>query len=305
MFGSQALGAEWDESTATWVVHIENLDNNTKYDRRCRVLISAVGALSIPKKCDIPGVESFRGHIFHSAEWDHTFDWKAKKVVTIGERHSLLASTFVTAVSQTLILGNGCSATQFVPVISEGKNAVKKVTQFARQAHWLSERPNPEYSALFKWTMNWVPGAMRWYRGILYWRQERMFSGFHVARGLKEREGWTAEATRYIREHAPLKYVDALIPKSVIACKRRVNDTDYLACLHRANVELVHDDPISEIVETGVRTRSGRVVPADAIILATGFETQKLLHHVDIRGEGGDTLPEHVSFLLTFIQSLP
>lgn len=82
VFGSQVLGAEWDESTATWVVHIENLDSNTRYDKRCRVLISAIGALSIPKKCDIPGVGSFKGQVFHSAEWDHTFDWKAKKVGT-------------------------------------------------------------------------------------------------------------------------------------------------------------------------------------------------------------------------------
>lgn len=122
-----------------------------------------------------------------------------------------------------------------------------------------------------------------------------MFSGFHVSKGLQEREGWTAEATRYIRQHAPPKYVEALIPKSVIGCKRRVNDTDYLACLHRDNVELVFDDPIAEIIETGVRTRGGRVVPADAIVLATGFETQKLLQAVDIRGENGTSLLEHVS----------
>lgn len=143
--------------------------------------------------------------------------------------------------------------------------------------------------------MRWIPGAMRAYRGMLYWKQERMFSGFHITRGVKEREGWTAEATRYIRQHAPTKYVDALVPKSVIGCKRRVNDTDYLACLHRDNVELIYDDPILEMVTTGVQTRSGRVVPADAIILATGFETQKLLQHIDIRGEGGATLSERVS----------
>ena len=119
-------------------------------------------------------------------------------------------------------------------------------------------------------------------------RNEVQWFPYHP--GEKERQGWAAEATSYIREHAPAKYVNALIPKSVIGCKRRVNDTNYLACLHRENVELVYDDPIVEIVSNGVRTRSGRVVIADAIILATGFETQKLLEHVDIRGESGDTL---------------
>lgn len=132
-----------------------------------------------------------------------------------------------------------------------------------------------------------------------------MFSGFHVSRGLRERQAWTNEATQYIRKHAPPKYVDALIPKTVIGCKRRVNDTDYLACLHRNNVELVYDDPISEIVETGVRTKSGRLVAADAIILATGFETQKLLQSIDIRGENGVTLPEHVSLFIYLLSLGP
>lgn len=124
---------------------------------------------------------------------------------------------------------------------------------------------------------------------------EKTFSGFNIATGGKERAEWTKVAIDYIRKAAPEKYVDALIPKTMIGCKRRVNDTDYLACLHRENVELVHDDPIAEVVEIGVQTRSGRVVTADAIILATGFETQKALFPLEIYGEDGIDLNQYVS----------
>lgn len=182
--------------------------------------------------------------------------------------------------------------------MSDGPNAVRKVTQFSRQAHWLSERPNPSYSPHVKKLFRYVPGLMRLYRGHLYWAQEKTFSGFSVETGSKEREEWTRVATGYIRSAAPQKYANALIPTTMIGCKRRVNDTDYLACLHRNNVELVHDDPISEIVEDGVRTRSGREVNADAIVLATGFETQNALFPLKIVGEDGIDLNEYVSVVL-------
>lgn len=76
--------AEWDSSSGTWIVTIRDLISSQIRRRRCKVLISAVGALSIPKKCDIPGSSSFQGRIFHTAEWDHSFDWKGKDVVVIG-----------------------------------------------------------------------------------------------------------------------------------------------------------------------------------------------------------------------------
>ena len=182
-----------------------------------------------------------------------------------------------------------------MPIISEGDKAVKKVTQFSRQAHWLAERPNPAYSGRFKWALNWIPGLIRLYRAKLFYEKERDFRGFDILTGANIRATWTKEATEYIRKHAPAKYVDVLIPKSEIGCKRRVNDTDYLLSLHRENVELVHDDPISEVTEDGVRTRSGRKLTADAIVLATGFETQKMLFPMEIYGENDVSISEHVS----------
>jgi cation diffusion facilitator CzcD-associated flavoprotein CzcO len=230
--------------------------------------------LSVPKKCDITGATSFTGKMFHTAEWDHSFDWKNKQVV---------------------VIGNGCSATQAVPVMSGGPDAAKRITQFSRQAHWLSERPNPEYSAFFKWTMRWIPLAMRTYRAWLYWSMEKDFRGFDIETGAEIRSGWSKTAEDYIRANAPAKYRDFLVPKTEIGCKRRVNDTDYLACLHRENVELVYDDAIQEIVSSGVRTTSGRIVNADAIVLAHGFETQKLLAPMEIFGEDNVSITEHVS----------
>lgn len=136
---------------------------------------------------------------------------------------------------------------------------------------------------------------MQAYRFLLYWRMENVFSGFNTLSGERERMLWTKEASEYIRRLAPPRYVDALIPKTVVGCRRRVNDTGYLDCLHQDNVELVHNDPIKAIVSDGVLTESGRWIKADAIVLATGFETQKPLFPMDIRGESNVSLADHVS----------
>jgi cation diffusion facilitator CzcD-associated flavoprotein CzcO len=85
---SMVHGARWDAATGTWVVAIRDLKTGEVSQRRCKVLVSAVGALSTPKKCDIPGASSFGGKIFHTAEWDHSFDWKGKDVVVVGESSS-------------------------------------------------------------------------------------------------------------------------------------------------------------------------------------------------------------------------
>jgi hypothetical protein len=72
-------------------------------------------------------------------------------------------------------------------------------------------------------------------------------------------------------------------------------DTDYLACLHRKNVELIYDDPIDHITESGIMTKSGRKIDADAIVLANGFETQKPFFPMEIRGQNGQNIADHVS----------
>ena len=179
--------------------------------------------------------------------------------------------------------------------MSQGEGAVKKMTQFSRQAHWLAKRENPDYSSLFKLAMRWVPGAMRLYRWWIYWNKEMIFRGFNTLKGQKIREQWADEAFKYIWETAPEKYRNALIPKSIIGCKRRVNDTGYLECLHQPNVELIYDDPIKCITSDGVETKSGRNITADAIVLATGFQTHKFLFPLEIHGEKGVDLQEHVS----------
>src|SRR6202000_419422 len=62
--------------------------------------------------------------------------------------------------------------------------------------------------------------------------------------------------------------------------------------LQQDNVALV-TDPIDRITETAVVTTAGEAVEADAIVLATGFETSRYLSGIEIVGAKGAPPPEH------------
>ncbi|KAM3514301.1 hypothetical protein MY11210_002091 [Beauveria gryllotalpidicola] len=219
-----------------------------------QILISAVGILSEPNKCHIKGYKSFQGALFHSAQWDHSFDYQGKQVVVIAP----------VRLSQPSRKATG---------------QVKKVTQFARQAQWVFERTNPEYTDNFKLVMRWVPFAMRAYRAMHNYYTEMDFKSFPTEAGAAIRNMYANYQGAYIKSASPEKYHDFLIPKS----------------LGRDNVELVYSDPIEEILPGGVRTRSGRIVDADAIVLANGFQVQKPLLTLNLHGRGGVSVADHAS----------
>jgi len=91
-FHSIVEKAEWNDLQKVWSVTVLDVKSKTRRVRRAKVLVSAVGALSVPKRCDIEGKDDFKGRIFHSAEWDPSFDWKGKNVVVLGNLSSTICA---------------------------------------------------------------------------------------------------------------------------------------------------------------------------------------------------------------------
>lgn len=83
-FHSIVEKAEWDDVDKVWVVSVVDGKTKKRVVRRAKVLVSGVGSLSVTKECELPGVKEFKGKMFHSAKWDHGFDWSGKDVVVLG-----------------------------------------------------------------------------------------------------------------------------------------------------------------------------------------------------------------------------
>lgn len=109
----------WDEVRQLWLCTFEDTVTGEIFKREAPVVISAIGTLDRPNIPEIEGASDFRGKIFHSARWDHEVNFKNKNVA---------------------VLGNGASATQFVPELVKKVVPGGKVTQFVKSAHWWTER---------------------------------------------------------------------------------------------------------------------------------------------------------------------
>src|SRR5439155_4482926 len=67
-FGHEVQGAAWDDGARRWRLQ------TSRGPLSAQVLVGATGGLSAPALPDIPGLETFAGTAFHSAEWDHDHD---------------------------------------------------------------------------------------------------------------------------------------------------------------------------------------------------------------------------------------
>jgi cation diffusion facilitator CzcD-associated flavoprotein CzcO len=264
--------ATFDEKNAHWVVTVRDLETGKVKRHTARVFFSCVGALSVPRECDIKGADSFKGAIFHSARWDKAVSLKGKKVV---------------------LIGNGCTAAQIVPNIAE---EVKQLTQIIRSKHWIvPQLKNPLQGPFFEWLERNLPGFVGFERMAIITLLESHFLQTFIKEGKGARERFASVSRDYVTRCAPKEYHDMIIPRPgelEVSCKRRIYDDGYIVSLGRPNVELTNDQA-REIVDDGIILDSGRKVEADVIVLANGFQTDQFACQVEIRNGKGQRLEEY------------
>ncbi|KAF8162664.1 hypothetical protein B0H34DRAFT_289614 [Crassisporium funariophilum] len=237
--------AEWDSALHCYRIVTEDTVTGEQFASTAQVVISAIGVLETPRYASIPGLANFKGEMFHSARWNNDIDLSGKRVA---------------------VVGNGASATQFVPCITDDPKV--KVIQFCRTPNWLMPPIRSTYSPARRWLTRNMPLLNRLLRWSFFLRLEMMYFGIFGS-GLLRRI-ITMVAKAYIKHNAPKEYLSALIPSFPLGCKRVIFDTDYLAALHRPNLDL-NWDGIEAIVEEGVLTKKGERIPCDVLIFATGY----------------------------------
>ncbi|MDB5839275.1 MAG: hapE 3 [Herminiimonas sp.] len=276
-FNVEVETAEFMEDEGRWRVSYRNADGTVE-TIECNAVISAVGQLNRPSIPDIKGLKDFKGPCFHTARWDHGIDFKGKRVAMIG---------------------TGASAVQAGPVIAP---EVERLTIFQRGAHWVKHDPNyhREVSAEKKWALEHIPYYYQWYRFQLLWATS---DGFHhtlkIDPDWKQQDVSINEANHAMRE-AAIEHIrkeldgdETLIRKTVpnypLYGRRVLRDNYWFRMLKRPNVELV-TEPIDHVSADSVVTKDGASHAADVLILATGFQTNRMLWPMDVKGRGGVTI---------------
>lgn len=252
--------ARWDADARRWRLE------TTQGTFVAQAVISAVGALSEPSRPVIPGLRSFGGTTFHSAEWDHG--------------HSL-------AGERVAVIGTGASAVQFVPHV---QREAAQLDVYQRTPGWIAPRPDNPITERQRALFRRRPAVQRALRYGIYYGAELLNVGLLIERRLLA--GLEAVAKRKLRAEVPDPALrEKLTPAYRIGCKRIIFSNDYLPTLTQPNVELI-TDRIAEVDATGIRTVDGTHRPADTIILGTGFRLYHSSFWDRVTGADGRSLAD-------------
>jgi 4-hydroxyacetophenone monooxygenase len=278
-FDTEVVSMHWNDAAHAWDVVTRRADGAER-SRRYRAVVTAVGNLNRPKLAAIPGLDTFTGDAWHSAQWRHDVPLEDKEVA---------------------VVGTGASAMQFLRTVAK---QAKKVTIFQRSPQWA--RPPQDYhgtvSTESRWLLENVPYYYPWYRFGLMWRfgdgllptVKRDPAWPHPERSMNYRnDRQRAQLTEYLLgelEGRP-DLIEKCLPAYPPYGKRILIDNQWYKSLRRDNVELV-TEAVDRIEGDTLVTSSGARHRADALVLATGFEVGKLLWPMDIRGRSGTPLKE-------------
>ncbi len=131
---TEVLAAHYQAERCLWQLQLQD-----QSILEAQFVIFASGPLHIPQIPDILGIEKFQGKVFHSAQWDHTYDPTGKNVASIG---------------------TGGSAIQYIPEIASlVKPGIMKFTQKLAELFIKYEVKNPELAK--KLTPDYIMGCKR------------------------------------------------------------------------------------------------------------------------------------------------
>ena len=287
LFQTTVTGVRWDEEKEVWVIETDRGDR-----LQTRYLAMANGPLSRPKLPGIPGIDTFKGHTFHTSRWDYEY--------TGGDSAGNLDGLKNKKVG---IIGTGATAVQCIPHLGSSS---KQLFVFQRTPSSIDVRNNRETDA--EWASSLEPG----------WQLRRQDNFNTLVTGGDQDEdlvadGWTdifrtltgiaaktaarklgrrltsAEKAE-LMEMADFKKMngvraraDSIVRDPEVAaklkpwyrqfCKRPCFHDEYLPTFNLPNVELVDTEGkgIDRITERGL-VANGKEYELDCIIFATGFE---------------------------------
>ena len=258
-FGQALKSARWDGTK--WQVVTESGQHWS-----ARILVSAIGALHFPSIPKIPGMDSFPGPQFHSAEWNHNAPLSGKRIA---------------------VVGTGASAVQFVPEIAKPAG---HVTIFQRSAPYVLPRPDGPIAPWVRRLYRRIPLLPRIRRKMIYALFEyrhRVFRGeprmVNFAMKMWRTSLEKAIADPDLRQH--------LTPDYQIGCKRILSSNDWYPALARNNVTVVPHG-ITRVEGDQIITSDGSRTQADILIWGTGFHVTDVVERLDITGPMDLTLRE-------------
>lgn len=243
-------GGTYDETAQQWTVQLRQADGTSR-TMRPRHIVLATGVSGIPNMPDIPTLGDFKGQVLHSSQYTDGDDWKGKRAIVIGTGNS------GHDIAQDLH-SSGASVT----IVQRSSTMVVNIEPSAQLPYMLyDEGPSVDDCDLL---VTGVPLAVgrRSHQHLTQQAKEidkPLLDGLR-AKGFKLDDGFdgTGWQFKYLMRGGGYYF--------------NVGCSDLIAS---GDIGLLQNDDIEKFVADGVQTKSGAHVPADLIVLATGYRKQE------------------------------
>jgi thioredoxin reductase len=106
LFHTEVSDLSWDEAASRWVICTNRGDAFT-----ASFIGLGTGPLHVPKLPGIPGIETFKGHSFHTSRWDYDYtggDPKGAPLAKLADKRVAIIGTGATAVQCVPHLARAC-----------------------------------------------------------------------------------------------------------------------------------------------------------------------------------------------------
>jgi cation diffusion facilitator CzcD-associated flavoprotein CzcO len=256
----KVVSASWDSEKGEWAVEVEAADG-TRFRDTCDFLVNGTGLLNAWKWPKINGLESFRGTLAHSANYDPSTNIVGKRVA---------------------VFGSGSSGVQIVANIQP---KVGHLYHWIRSPIWISSGFAADYAGPEGRNFEYSPEIQKWFANrdnhMRYVKMIEDDLGKKFTFGLKNTPD--AElAVQFARAEMEKKLkgrpdlLQKILPTSYgVGCRRPTPGCGYLEALTTSNVT-TYTQEVREISAKGFIDSQGDEHEVDIIICATGFDTSHI-----------------------------
>ena len=262
--GTELVAGSYDEERREWFVTLRRTDG-TERVMRPRHLIFATGVSSIPYTPDLPGLDAFAGTKVHSGDLKHAEKWKGRKALVLG------TGTSGHDVAQEL-QAHGVHVT----MVQRSKTYVVSLKE-AQSVYAIYSEGIPFDDCDLLATSFPYPVLQRSY-------QLSTAKGREVDKTLLD-----ALESRSFRLH----FGEDETGFQMMYLRRGGGYYFNVGCsdlIISGAIDLLQYADVETLVAEGARLRDGRVVPADLLVLATGYKNQQETVRVYLGDEIADRI---------------
>ncbi|EXJ71202.1 uncharacterized protein A1O5_06196 [Cladophialophora psammophila CBS 110553] len=277
-FNREVVSAVWHEDESEWELTVKVTDGDTE-TIKCNAVVSGSGLFATPNKPNIKGIKDYKRPVFHTAHWDHSVDYRNKRVA---------------------LLGTGSTGTQLAPTVA---SEAKSLTVYQRTPNWIMNMDGyrARTDGHVRYMFDHMPYYWNWYCYSSHVTSQQLQYLQKYDRDWQAKGGLINERNDIVRRNLT-EYItskakgipgllEKILPKHAPLVRRLVVDNGFYDMLRRDNVGLVTED-IDTFTETGIKTADGVEREFDLVILGTGFKVQQYFWPCKYVGRNGATLEE-------------